>query len=198
MAMRILSGVALALSLVACDRGDAGPAAPAEVAEPSPKLDAVEQVHRLLLARHPQDLPDRAALERIDGAPVALAQIMRTDPQLVVRARAAELFAAYADHREEAMAVVRDPAVPSKVRAAALLGLSAAEPDAGVRTLVVEVATGADPRLAVEATELTARSPAFAAQKAELLAHPSLAPELRARLAAPAPGRVEPAPTPPG
>ena len=116
------------LCLAACGRAE------------DPAVVDIEGVRELLGARHLEDLPGRAALERHPGAALALRELAWHDDALLVRRRAATTLGTLAPVEPQAerflveLAAAPDP----DLRAAALLGLARCDLDgrADLRALV--------------------------------------------------------------
>ncbi len=134
-------------------RATAVVAVPAETEAPQALPEGVKPVRDLLLARHADDLPDKATLERHEGALEHLQWLAAHDDQMLVRARALDLLGYW----EEALPLLRqtaaDSAAHGKLRSAAILGLlrSDLSDDEASRALLGELSSDADDRVADEA-----------------------------------------------
>jgi HEAT repeat protein len=159
-------------------RDPVGEAAREPVREPTP-------VASLLRARHPEDLPDRATLDRHGGAE-ALWAAAGSDPDLVVRARALELLGLYDEPAqvERLLRTAQDPAAASKLRASAVIGLgrTRAGDRAAVVAAVAALVRDDDRRLALEAGAVLRTLPGGEPALAALREDVALCPEVRGTL----------------
>jgi hypothetical protein len=170
------------LFVLLCVAGCGRDAAPS-VAPATTTIDRAS-LRLILQARHPEDLPGRAALLRHPGVVDALAEMARSDDHLMVRRRAALSLGHLApiDPRAEQILVALATDAPEiEVRAAALtgLGLCDLEVRADLRRIVEAQATSPDVRLASAAVTALASAPSG---KAVLL-------RVQANTAVPAPAR---------
>lgn len=166
-----------------CDRGDASTdpqaaANPPRGAEANPapvrSEDAVEAdsqpavevpatdaqiagVRKLLLARHVEDLPSKATLDKHAAAPSALRALAQDDAQMMVRARATQLLGNYPEPANEALVVqiIDNEELHSSLRAAGVLALGGWDLEARVdlRERVVAGLDGPNPGIAVAAAK---------------------------------------------
>lgn len=126
---------------------------PAEEAPSAELPEGVKPVRDLLLARHADDLPDKATLESHEGAMGHLQWLAANDEQMLVKARSLDLLGYW----EEALPGLRETAADteahSKLRSAAILGLvrSDLSDDEPSRALLTTLSSDADERVASEA-----------------------------------------------
>jgi HEAT repeat protein len=169
--------------LGACAPAEPPPAAEVAAKEPA---DPTKRLRHLLRARHPEDLPDRAALARIPDAEQALRTVATTDEDLIVRARAADLLGLFDTEENVAflLALSGDTTAHGKLRAAAILGLGRTDLSrhASVAPALLTLARSGDPRLGPEAAAVLAAAPSAAAVVGELRRDEALAPAVRAAL----------------
>ena len=178
---------ALALTLglaAACVDPPTAPTAPA--AEERARRSPQREVEELLRARHPEDLPSRATLERVEGVGAVLRGLATGADELIVRARAAEALGQLG-HEEDVpflVALAQDTTQHGKVRAAAIIGLGHVDLAGRSEAIAMLGATAraGDPRLGPEAASVIAASPAAAALRDELRADVALTPAVKAAL----------------
>jgi hypothetical protein len=126
---------------------------PVDEAPPAVLPEGVQPVRDLLLARHADDLPDKATLSSHEGALEHLQWLAANDDQMMVRARALDLLGYW----DEALPLLRqmagDAEAHGKLRAAAILGLvrSDLSDDEASRTLLGVLTSDPDERVAAEA-----------------------------------------------
>ena len=112
---------------------------------------SVDGILELLLARHADDLPDKATLDKHDGAPTALRWIATNDERLITQARALEAPGFWPDdsNRDFLLGVAVDTKRPAKTRAAAWKGLAAWDLKADIELLNAATEATADPAVPV-------------------------------------------------
>ncbi len=126
---------------------DAPTATPTATSAPaSDKPASVDGVLELLLARHADDLPDKATLDKHDGAPAALRWIAANDERLITQARALETLRFWPDdsNRDFLLGTAVDAKRPVKIRAAAWKALAAWDLQADVELLNAATEASAD------------------------------------------------------
>mgnify|MGYP000480290392 CR=1 FL=1 len=111
---------------------------------------SVQGITGLLLARHADDLPAKATLEKHPDAAAALRWIAQNDERLIVAARALEALGYWPDdaNRVFLLGVAADTAVPVKSRAAAWRALAAWPASDAALTAAAQKASG-DPAVPV-------------------------------------------------
>jgi len=111
---------------------------------------SVQGITGLLLARHADDLPAKATLEKHPEAAAALRWIAQHDERLIVAARALEALGYWPDdaNRVFLLGVAADTAVPVKSRAAAWRALAAWPASDAALTAAAQKASG-DPAVPV-------------------------------------------------
>jgi hypothetical protein len=138
--------------------------APATTEAP-PMPAAASTVRELLMARHNDDVPDRATLDAHAGALEALVWLASHGDPLVVRARALRVLGQYAedDARAVQVAVASDSNAHPSLVAAAILGLGdrGFGSDADSRRVVESRSSDADPRIAEAAATALAAPPSM-------------------------------------
>ena len=122
--------------------------------EPAAELpEGAKPIRDLLLARHADDLPDKATLESHEGALAHLTWLAENDQQMLVMARALDLLGYW----DEALPMLRETAADtgkhSKLRSAAILGLvrSDLSDDEESRAVLTKLSGDADERVSAEA-----------------------------------------------
>jgi hypothetical protein len=138
--------------LAATDTGtDSATDTPTAGEPASDKPANVDGVLELLLARHADDLPDKATLDSHDRAPAALRWIATHDERLITQARALEALGFWPDdsNRDFLLAAAVDAKRPVKSRAAAWKGLAAWDLKGDVELLNAATEASADPAVPI-------------------------------------------------
>lgn len=163
--------------------------APAPEADDGEAAEATadwDDLRTMLQARHPEDLPTRRDLARVDRVRAGLKELVRTDDEAVIRARAASLLGMFDTDgaREFLVEVAADPEQPGTVRAGAIQGLGRMDlsAHAGVRAALIGHAGGEDVRLALEAVMVLKDVPEAADDLARLAADETTPEPVRAAL----------------
>ena len=140
-----LTGVADRPSAGAVDAEPAGEAAPAD------RPASVDGIVGLLLARHAEDLPEKATLDAHAEAPETLRWIALHDERLIIQARALEALGLWPDDTNRAflLRVASDSTAQVKSRAAAWKGLAAWDLKADVELHAAATEATADPAVPI-------------------------------------------------
>lgn len=162
--MLILLGLGCAKATPAATPAKLEPG-PAVEAPAAPQVEVPESAQRLrglLQARHPEDLPDKAAMD-VHGAPGTLQWLASNDAMLIVRERALLGLRYYSDAPSQALcAEVFGSDAHAKLRAASVtcLGGSDLAADAPLREKLITALRDPDPRVGVAAARVLAEVPA--------------------------------------
>lgn len=139
-----------------------------------------------LRARHDEDLPDRAALDRLPQSEAGLTWLAGHADTLLVRARALDLLGLYAGDaaRGVLLAALTDTSSHDKLRRAAVLGLARFDlaTDTTVRAALVARLADDDTGVALEAAGVLVSVPSAAAEIDTQLAAGRVDPAVRVRL----------------
>ena len=134
-----------------------------ERAEPQAVPEKSQKLRALLLARHPEDLPDKAAMD-LHGAPDALHWLATDDEMMIIRTRALTSLAQYDDPASTALCtgVFQEEDVHAKLKAAAIRCLAAADlmADATLRNQLLASVRDTDPRVGLASVEVLSSVPA--------------------------------------
>ena len=131
----------------------------------SPEVEVPESAQRLrglLGARHPEDLPDKAAMD-VNGAPAALHWLAQNDAMLIIRERALLGLRYYSDAPSQALCTgVFGSEAHAKLRAAAVTCLAGSDlaADGALGGRLIEALRDPDPRVGVAAARVLAEVPA--------------------------------------
>lgn len=171
---------------VAVPTGTLTPTVPADaapVASADPETARWATLAARLRAHDTRDLPDRDALAAFPDAAAGLVWIAANDPAMFVRARALDAIGVLgAPGAVVALTgTLGDPAQPSMLRAAAVIGLGRLHDAAATDALLVAV-SDADLRVADEAVGVLAAVPSARDALKAVAGRPGLAPEIRARI----------------